>query len=106
MPNPPWSEMYARILKDLPSDVPVFHWWDVDEGGFRIASVLVLEAHKAGHTIKPWSMHPDKVIEEHRRPASANTVNKMVHFAEAAGWSALGEAIEVAKFTVEQESLA
>lgn len=106
MPNPPWREMYARILKELPSCVPVFHWGDVDEGGFRIASVLAQEAHKAGHTIKPWSMHPDTVPEEHRRPASANTVNKMVHFAEAAGWSALGEAIAVAKFTVEQESLA
>lgn len=106
MPNPPWRAMYARVLKDLPTDVPVYHWGDIDEGGFRIASVLAKEAIKAGHVIKPWQMHPDTVPVEHRCPASSNTVNKMVHFAEAAGWISLGEAIAAAKFTVEQESLA
>lgn len=106
MPNPPWRAMYARILKGLPTEVPVYHWGDIDEGGFRIASVLAKEAIKAGHVIKPWQMHPDNVPVEHRCPASSNTVNKMVHFAEAAGWASLGEAIAAAKFTVEQESLA
>lgn len=106
MPNLPWRAMYARILKNLPTDVPVYHWGDIDEGGFRIASVLAQEAIRAGHVIKPWQMHPDNVPIEHRRPASANTVNKMVHFAEAAGWTSLGKAIAAAKFTVEQESLA
>lgn len=107
MPNPPWRAMYARILESLPVDVPVFHWGDIDEGGFRIAAVLAKEAIKAGHVIKPWEiMHPDNVPVEHRRPASESTVNKMVHFAEAAGWTSLGEAIAAAKFTVEQESLA
>lgn len=106
MPNPPWRAMYARVLKDLPTDVPVYHWGDIDEGGFRIASVLAKEAIKAGHVIKPWQMHPDNVPVEHRCPASSNTVNKMVHFAEAAGWTSLCEAIAAAKFTVEQESLA
>lgn len=106
MPNPPWRAMYARVLKDLPTGVPVYHWGDIDEGGFRIASVLAKEAIKAGHVIKPWQMHPENVPVEHRCPASSNTVNKMVHFAEAAGWTSLGEAIAAAKFTVEQESLA
>lgn len=106
MPNPPWREMYVRLLQSLPEDIPVYHWGDVDEGGFRIASVLAQEARKAGHTIIPWQMHPDNVPMEHRDPASANTVNKMVYFAEAAGWSFLVEAIRDAKFTVEQETLA
>ena len=106
MPNPPWRLMYGRILINLPLDVPVYHWGDIDEGGFRIASVIAQEAVKFGHTIKPWAMHPDNVPEVHRRPASPNTVNRMVHFAQVAGWHALGEAITEAKFTVEQESLA
>lgn len=78
----------------------------LDEGGFRIASVLAKEAIKAGHVIKAWQMHPDDGPVEHRRPASTNTVNKMVYFATSAGWTSLGEAIAAAKFTVEQESLA
>lgn len=106
MPNPPWREMYARILKILPNDVPVYHWGDIDEGGFRIASVIANEALKVGHVIKPWSMHPDNIPVEYRRPASAHTILKMVHFARAAGWGDLGEAIAISGFTVEQESLA
>lgn len=106
MPNPPWCEMYVRLLQGLSQDVPVYHWGDLDEGGFRIASVLAQEARKAGRTIIPWRMHPDDISEEHRAPANANTVNKMVYFAEAAGWSFLVESIKESKFTVEQETLA
>lgn len=106
MPNPPWRSMYARLLKSLPADVPVYHWGDLDEGGFRIASVLVKVAKEAGHAIEPWQMHPDNVPEEHRSPASANTISKMVYFAKAAGWHSLSEAVKEAGFTVEQESLA
>lgn len=105
MPNPPWREMYVRLLESLPNNVPVYHWGDVDEGGFRIASVLAREALKAGHILQPWKMHPDDVPENRRSVASANTLNKMVHFAAAAGWGALGELVVTAGFTVEQESL-
>lgn len=106
MPNPPWKAMYARILKNLPTDIPVYHWGDIDEGGFRIASVLATVAKNAGHIIKPWQMHPENVPLEHRRPASITTVNKMVYFAKAAGWTSIAESIDNMKFTVEQESLA
>lgn len=60
------------------------------------------KAIKANHVIR----HPNSFPVEHRHPASANTINKIVHFAEAAGWPFLGEAIAAAKFTVEQKSLA
>lgn len=107
MPNPPWREMYVRLLRSVPNDVPVYHWGDIDEGGFRIASVLAREAAGAGHAIKAWAaMHPDNVPVEHRRQASEATIGKMVHFAESAGWMDLAKAIAMAGFTVEQESLA
>jgi hypothetical protein len=38
MPSPAWRAMYVRLLSSLPPDVPVFHWGDIDEGGFRIAA--------------------------------------------------------------------
>jgi len=106
MPNPPWRDMYVRLLNDLPKDVPVFHWGDVDEGGFRIASVIAKEAGKAGHMLKPYMMHPDEVPEDHRRKASDRTIDRMVYFAEQTGWKSIAEAVANAKFTVEQESLA
>jgi len=105
MPNPPWRDMYARLLKSLPSTVPVYHWGDLDEGGFRIASVLASVAKESGHTLLAWRMHPEDVPVAHRRPASVSTTQKMVYFAKAAGWSSIADAIEESKFTVEQESL-
>lgn len=105
MPSPAWRAMYARLLDSLPKDVPVYHWGDVDEGGFRIAATLARDALSAGHTLKPWKMHPEDVPEDFRRTASAHTLERIRQCTSAAGWQELGEAIVKAGFTVEQESL-
>lgn len=106
MPSPAWRAMYARLLTDLPSDVPVFHWGDVDEGGFRIAARLANDAAAVGVSLKPWKMSPDDVPENRRRRATPGTCRRMLSFAEAAGWPELGRRVADAKFTVEQEGLA
>lgn len=105
MPSPAWRAMYLRLLAGLPAHVPVFHWGDIDEGGFRIAATLAQDARTVGHTIQPWSMHPEDVPTELRRKATPHTLDRIRHFANAAGWPALGEAVGVAGFTVEQEGL-
>jgi len=94
-----------RILADLPADIPVYHWGDIDEGGFRIAATLAQDARTVGHTIQPWSMHPEDVPPDLRRKATPHTLDRIRHFANAAGWVVLGEAIAAAGFTVEQEGL-
>ncbi len=106
MPSPAWRDMYGRILKDLPDNVPIFHWGDVDAGGFRIAAALGAVACEAGHKIQPWKMHPDDVPEEARKKATPYVLERIQHFATAAGWHALGDAVATAGFTVEQEGLA
>lgn len=103
MPSPAWRRMYVTLLKDLPSEVPVRHWGDVDEGGFRIAAYLATAAAEAGKTLGPWNMHPDDVQSTQRRAASAHVVERMVAFALEAGWRDLAEAIALARFVAEQE---
>lgn len=105
MPSPAWRSMYKRILAELPVSMPVYHWGDIDEGGFRIAATLADDARKVGHTIQPWSMHPDDVPAELRSKATPRTLNQIRHFARAAGWAALGESVAQSGFTVEQEGL-
>jgi len=105
MPSPVWRAMYARLLDSLPKDTPVYHWGDVDEGGFRIATTLARDAVSAGHILKLWKMHPEDVPEDLRRKASVHTLERILQYASAAGWQELGEAIVKAGFTVEQESL-
>lgn len=105
MPSPAWCAMYSRILKSLPKDIPMFHWGDVDEGGFRIAAALARVVNQNGHILQPWKMHPNDVPEDLRRKASEHTLVRMHRFASAAGWSELGNDIAAAGFTVEQEGL-
>lgn len=105
MPTPAWRAMYSRLLSSLPPKVPVYHWGDIDEGGFRIASILAREAKSAGHILQPWKMHPDDVPADRRVSAKPHTLERIKHFASVAGWAALGDDIAKAGFTVEQEAL-
>lgn len=105
MPSPSWRAMYVRLLKDIPVTTPIFHWGDVDEGGFRIASTLARDAQAVNHRLLPWKMHPDDVPANVRRKATSYVLKRIRHFAAAAGWAALGNAVFEAGFTVEQEGL-
>jgi hypothetical protein len=105
MPTPAWRAMYVRLLGCLPPEVPVYHWGDIDEGGFRIAAILAREAQSAGHPLLPWKMHPEDVPQDRRIKARPHTLEKIQRFASAAGWESLGREVAEAGFTVEQEAL-
>ena len=106
MPSPQWRMMYKRLLSTLPVSTPIYHWGDLDEGGFRIAAKLAEEARAVGRTVLPWEkMTPEAVPSDLQVPAQPSTVSRMVQFAHAAGWPALAEAVQHAGFTAEQEAL-
>ncbi len=105
MPSPAWRAMYGRVLASLPPTTPIHHWGDVDEGGFRIASTIAAAARAAGFSLQPYRMSPEDVPLEMRVRASARTLERIHHFARAAGWSELGQAMRLAGFVAEQEAL-
>jgi hypothetical protein len=105
MPSPAWRAMYRRVLMSVGAAVPVRHWGDVDEGGFRIAACLAEVARQAGHVLQPWRMSPGDVPQNMRREATAATLARMEKFAATAGWPELGRELAAAGFTVEQEAL-
>lgn len=105
MPSPAWRAMYTRLLGSLPPATEVFHWGDVDEGGFRIAAVIASAAQTAGFVLQPYSMSPEDIPPEMRMTASARTLERIQHFASAAGWPDLGRLVLKAGFVAEQESL-
>jgi hypothetical protein len=105
MPSPAWRAMYGRLLETLPPTTPVYHWGDVDEGGFRIASTIAAVARGTGFSLQPYSMSPEDVPLEMRVKASVRTLERIYHFACAAGWPELGQAMRQAEFIAEQEAL-
>jgi len=105
MPSPAWMGMYARLLRSAPADIPVEHWGDVDEGGFRIASVLSRAAADTGRRLLPHRMRPSEVLDEVRQPAPDAVVERMAYFAAQAGWGDLSDEIRRVRIVVEQEAL-
>lgn len=103
MPSPGWRAMYLRLLSALPTSTPVMHWGDVDEGGFRIAAFLSRCAMETGHSLLPWKMRPADVPESLRRPAPMRTVDRMVKYANEAGWNDIAHELAEAKLVAEQE---
>lgn len=103
MPSPAWRAMYVRLLSSVQSGLPVCHWGDVDEGGFRIAAHLSRAAAEAGHVLQPWLMRPSEVPAAQQRPASPAVVDRMVTYANAAGWSDLAKEIADTQIVAEQE---
>lgn len=107
MPSPAWRRAYARVLDALPAGLPVWHWGDIDEGGFRIAAVLAETASARGRRLQPWRMSPATVqrdgSEEHVPPATVLTA--MCRWAERAGWHDVADDLRARPLSLEQEAL-
>jgi len=108
MPSPAWRAAYARVLRALPSPLPVFHWGDIDEGGFRIAAALAAVAREAGRHVQPWLMSPSVlpagILRSAEVPAPA-LLAAMRRWAERAGWPQVVESLARQPIRLEQETL-
>lgn len=92
MPSPAWRGMYGRILKGVALGTPVYHWGDIDEGGFRIARVISQEAAASGHVLRPWLMDSAAVTEqENSEPVSQAAVMRAAAVAREIGWTSEAE---------------
>lgn len=60
MPSPSWCRAYAHILDALPESIPVYHWGDIDQGGFRIAAHIKNECIQQ-HSFHPWLMDAEQL---------------------------------------------
>lgn len=108
MPSPAWRAAYARILAGLAPGAAVYHWGDIDEGGYRIAAVLAAAAREAGRTLQPWLMSPDILPDAVRQSAAAPTpaqLAAMQRWATRAGWDAVAETLRNQPLRLEQEQL-
>lgn len=108
MPSPAWRAAYTRILCALPPDFEIYHWGDIDEGGFRIATVLANAARSMGRSLRPWLMSPEEVSPIARIPMaspSSSTLAAITRWAEKAGWAAVAGELLRYPIELEQESI-
>ncbi len=108
MPSPAWRAAYTRLLAGLPADAALYHWGDIDRGGFRIAAKLAETARHAGRRLQPWLMAPGDVsadiLSAAEKPEPA-VLNTMCEWACSVGWDDVATALRATPLTLEQERL-
>jgi hypothetical protein len=92
MPSPSWCRAYARILDAIPATVPVYHWGDIDQGGFRIAA-RIRQACLNRHAFLPWQMDATQLDAAAFTDTTAAVRDHMARHAREAGWEALSAAM-------------
>lgn len=102
-PSPSWCRAYASILKSLPEQVPVFHWGDIDQGGFRIAAHVRRKCiHR--HAFHPWLMDASQLTGTPFSEVTETVRSNMARHARDAGWESLSQ--DMLARTFEQEGVA
>lgn len=107
MPSPAWKQVYQRVLAALPADTQVYHFGDVDVGGFRIAEAVAIVARELGISLQPWLMDPATLVAEGYllAEAKASQCARMVASCEAIGWGEVAESLRHHPGLIEQEAI-
>jgi hypothetical protein len=108
MPSPSWKRVYRLLLTSLPPEARMFHWGDIDSGGFRIADHLADCAGTAGRRLELHAMCPDiarlDAVTSRRALADAE-VSMIERICARWSWDAHAQWVSVHRTAVEQESL-
>lgn len=107
MPSPSFKRAYMRFLEGMPEEGSVFHWGDVDAGGFRIADHLARCCSQLGRKLRLHAMIPFITTEQAigRRSLSDIEVITIARICQEQQWNAEQQAIELSRTAVEQEGL-
>lgn len=107
MPSPTWLRVYASLLSAIPSSTVVYHFGDLDVGGFRIAHAISQSAKASGHMLQPWLMDPVELrsIGHALYPATESQIAEMRLWCQRIGWTSIGSNIAIAPGLLEQEAV-
>lgn len=108
MPSPSWRRVYSLLLQALPVSAKVFHWGDVDAGGFRIAAHLAALCEAAGRQLELHSMSGATARPENnlaRATLGAGELSQIRRICERWNWQQAAAEVEAHRHAVEQESM-
>ncbi len=107
MPSRGWVIAYRKLLLSLPEHANVWHWGDIDGGGFRIADRIAGICHEQGHSMELHMMGKGMAINPSviRHKMSANEVGQIVRICTRHEWTEESDWVVQSKLALEQESL-
>lgn len=103
MPSPSWRRAYKRVLQSIQPGSNVFHWGDVDAGGFRIADKLASDCLMVGMHLRLHLMdiEPPSV----RKNLADRELKMIATICERWGWSSEANAVRGHQSAFEQEAV-
>lgn len=105
MPAPSFLQFYERALRNLGSRA-LYHWGDIDPGGFRVAACLSRVAHACGHPLRLWRMIATDVPESLAyRSLTRSETSEMQRICRTHQWVQEERALEQCTLGFEQEAL-
>jgi hypothetical protein len=102
MPSPSWKHAYRLLLDSLPVSAMIFHWGDIDAGGFRIASHLAECCVIATRSLRLHGM-VSRATGVAARTLTKSEASEIRRICDRWGWD--DEASGLGTVAVEQESL-
>lgn len=106
MPSPSWKQFYGMLIHNAPLDCQLYHWGDVDAGGYRISKNISEVAKLAGRKIKLHRMNPDTLpLKYHLRKLDSKELLEMQKIAKFCDWQEECVGISNSPYAFEQEIL-
>ncbi|MEO6923670.1 MAG: Wadjet anti-phage system protein JetD domain-containing protein [Bryocella sp.] len=108
MPSPAWHGVYAKVLQAIPGGVPVYHFGDLDVGGFRIAYAIAKTVSAQRRSLEPWLMDSAHLAQQGYAlyPVAEGQVKAMQGLCERIGWNAIADSLSRCPGMLEQEVVA
>jgi len=105
MPAPSFMIFYERLLQEL-GDRRLYHWGDIDPGGFRVAACLARAAARVGRRLSLWQMDSSRFQPDLAyRQLTHTDISEMRRICNNYGWIQEAAALEVSRHGFEQEAL-
>lgn len=109
MPSPSWKKVFTTFVQALPEISSLWHWGDIDAGGFRIADHIATCCSDQGRTLALHRMvvpaNLDFRAENAPRSLKPNELASISKICGPRGWSAEVQALEQYPYAIEQELL-
>ena len=105
MPAPSFMAFYERLLQEL-GDRDLYHWGDIDPGGFRVAACLARITTRMGRRLSLWQMDSSSFEPGLAyRELSRTDIREMRRICASYGWVQEAAALELSNLGFEQEAL-
>lgn len=106
MPSPSWKQFYGMLIRNAPLDCKLYHWGDIDAGGYRISKNISEVAKQSGRKIKLHCMNPDALpVKFHLRKLDSKEVQEMQKIAISCDWQEESIGMSKSPYAFEQEIL-